>query len=218
MAEAAITGSVCRLLREAFKNTRTINLERDPELLAPFQAEVFEEENVQTERAERGMSIQDISKWINVIEPIHHSSLTEESNLEAQTLYLNILSMICRDSAGNGIRENQIQALRELDFRESNLLIKFGLQETHDFVKPYIEFKFPFQSTVEHFLMENPFLNIIKQRGGGISSLPELFFYVEDFYEEAVEDEEHRAMGQSNPPAKASSDLDLYINYIAAVL
>lgn len=77
-----------------------------------------------------------------------------------------------------------MQALRELDFRESNLLIKFGLHDTPDFVKPFIEFKIPFRGTAQSFLAHNPFLNRIKQEAGGASRLPDLFFYLEDFTEE----------------------------------
>ena len=64
-----VSGAVCRLLREAFKNTRTTSLGPQPEL--GMHDDSFEEENLVTERSD-SFAITDLTRWVSVVDTISH--------------------------------------------------------------------------------------------------------------------------------------------------
>jgi hypothetical protein len=54
-----------------------------------------------------------MAKWVNRLESIKYIDPTDE-NISRQILYLNVISMMCRDDHGNGLYTYQIQAVQAL--------------------------------------------------------------------------------------------------------
>ena len=50
-----------------------------------------------------------------------------DENITKQMLYINVISMICRDTEGKGIHHYQVQAVYNILQMESNIPLRFGI-------------------------------------------------------------------------------------------
>ena len=129
-----------------------------------------------------------VNFWKDMIEPIN-----ENYNIEQQTFYLKILSMLCIDGKENGITSNQTEVKIKL-FERDNVPIKFGLE---DETIAYFTFQLPKNSiNYEDFLKNNPSLRMLFKNEKFHDLRTPKFYY----------------------DSLSSSNLKAFLNYICAVL
>lgn len=67
-----------------------------------------------------------MTKWSDRLDTISWEKENNE-NISQQILYLNVISMMCRDDQGNGLYNYQMQALRHIIDNAQKIPITFGL-------------------------------------------------------------------------------------------
>ena len=132
-----------------------------------------------------GNKYSQISFWKNKLSEIDETL----GNIEEQTLYFQILQMLCLNSNGTGIYINQIEIKIKL-FENDLIPLKFGNDYNN---RPYIIFNT--KLTYDEFFSKNSSLNIIKTAKNNFKDVP--IFYYDDF---------------------TSEKFPKYINYINAIL
>ena len=76
-----------------------------------------------------------MQKWVDRLESIKF--LDNEENISKQILYLNVISMMCRDDNGNGLYHYQVQAVQSILDTPQKVPITFGVINK-DMVRPII--------------------------------------------------------------------------------
>lgn len=66
-----------------------------------------------------------MGKWIDRLESIRY--LDGDENISKQILYLNVISMMCRDDAGQGLYHYQSQAIQNILDNVFKTPVTFGL-------------------------------------------------------------------------------------------
>lgn len=76
-----------------------------------------------------------MQKWVDRLESIRF--LDNDENISKQILYLNVISMMCRDDKGNGLYHYQVQAVQALLDAPQKVPITFGVNHK-DMVRPIV--------------------------------------------------------------------------------
>ena len=69
-----------------------------------------------------------INKWAEMLDTVSYMDERDE-NITRQILYLNVISMMCRDSEGKGILHYQMQAVYNILKAEQTIPLRFGIQK-----------------------------------------------------------------------------------------
>ena len=132
-----------------------------------------------------------VIRWSQLLEAIVYQE--EDKNVGDQTLYINIISMLCTDYTEKGVLNYQMQAVREIFSGNSNILqFQFGIDNVSKM--PFIIFPRDKVKPIDYFMQQNPILGKY-----GRQYLTNTVFYIENLSERPEE---------TLP----------YIEYIAAVL
>jgi len=74
-------------------------------------------------------------------------------------MYLNVISMFCRNKEGEGVYPYQMQVVQSIFEREENIPLKFGTAKVGNVLRPFVYFVRPKASmSVGKFIKNNPIL------------------------------------------------------------
>ena len=132
--------------------------------------------------------------WTQLLEGL--VTREEENNIEDQTLYINILSMLCRDHNEEGVRVYQIECLKEILQSNNKIALDFGTDNENG---PYFRFPKKSEKTIQGFFSRNPRLGKFARTGANPTDINNVVFYLVDL-------------------SKNHQDTLFYIKYVCAVL
>ena len=74
-------------------------------------------------------------------------------------MYLNVISMFCRNKEGEGVYPYQMQVIQSIFEREENIPLRFGTAKVGNVLRPFVYFVRPkHMMSVGQFIKQNPIL------------------------------------------------------------
>lgn len=95
---------------------------------------------------------------MDLLEPVRFLDENNQ-NIDKQIMYLNVISMFCRNKEGEGVYPYQMQVVQSIFEREENIPLKFGTAKVGNVLRPFVYFVRPKAAmSVGTFIENNPIL------------------------------------------------------------